>query len=75
VIVASAPGRCGVLGNPTDMYGGSVISCSTRERAFCELYEDADALIVEADNGERQELTSPPTWSRAATGSTSPRRC
>lgn len=57
VIVATAPGRCGVLGNPTDMYSGSVISCSTVERARCEIYP-ADTLIVEADNGERQEITS-----------------
>lgn len=32
-IVYSAPGRCGIVGNPSDMYGGAVISCSTRERA------------------------------------------
>jgi Predicted kinase related to galactokinase and mevalonate kinase len=57
VIVATAPGRCGVLGNPTDMYGGSVVSCSLQERARCEVHP-ADALIVEADNGERQEITS-----------------
>ncbi|MES2462851.1 MAG: hypothetical protein V4671_19890 [Armatimonadota bacterium] len=57
MIVATAPGRCGILGNPTDMYGGSVISCSTKERARCEIH-DADSLIVEADNGDRQEITS-----------------
>ncbi len=55
VIVSTAPGRCGVLGNPTDMYGGSVISCATQERARCEI-TDADALIVEADNGEIQTI-------------------
>jgi galactokinase len=32
-VIATAPGRCGVLGNPTDMYGGSVLSCSLSERA------------------------------------------
>lgn len=57
MIVATAPGRCGMIGNPTDMYGGSVLSCSTVERARCEIGE-ADALIIEADNGERQELKS-----------------
>ncbi|HLJ55187.1 MAG TPA: hypothetical protein VKT77_09105 [Chthonomonadaceae bacterium] len=36
-IVATAPGRCGLLGNPSDMYGGSVISCTTVERAECRL--------------------------------------
>ena len=32
-IVASAPGRAGIIGNPTDGYGGSVISCSLAQRA------------------------------------------
>lgn len=49
-VVASAPGRCGIIGNPTDMYGGSVISCSTRERAYVSV-EPADYLILEADQG------------------------
>jgi len=57
IIVATSPGRCGVLGNPTDMYGGSVISCSTVERARCEIHP-ADTLIVEADNGDTQEIQS-----------------
>ncbi len=33
-ILASAPGRCGIIGNPTDMYGGSVLSCSIGQRAY-----------------------------------------
>ena len=41
----SAPGRCGIAGNPTDMYGGSVISCSTRERATVTV-EDNDILEI-----------------------------
>jgi galactokinase/mevalonate kinase-like predicted kinase len=49
-IIASAPGRCGIIGNPTDMYGGSVISCSTRERAYVSI-EPCDQLILEADQG------------------------
>lgn len=36
-IIATAPGRCGILGNPSDMYGGCVISCTTVERAECQL--------------------------------------
>jgi len=32
-IVCSAPGRAGIIGNPTDMYGGSVLSCSVGMRA------------------------------------------
>lgn len=45
MIVSSAPGRCGIIGNPTDMYGGSVISCSTVERAQCQL-TDSENLIL-----------------------------
>jgi len=32
-IVCSAPGRAGIIGNPTDMYGGAVLSCSVPMRA------------------------------------------
>ena len=32
-LVCSAPGRAGIIGNPTDMYGGSVLSCSMEMRA------------------------------------------
>ena len=46
MIQASAPGRCGLIGNPTDMYGGTVISCSTRERARCSLSYDVDRLMI-----------------------------
>jgi galactokinase/mevalonate kinase-like predicted kinase len=50
-LVYSAPGRCGIVGNPTDMYGGSVISCSTVERAYVSI-EPADQLTLESDQGE-----------------------
>ncbi|MBU0495839.1 MAG: hypothetical protein KKA73_25005 [Chloroflexi bacterium] len=33
VIECSAPGRAGIIGNPTDMYGGAVLSCSVNMRA------------------------------------------
>src|SRR5579862_4468110 len=46
-IVTSAPGRCGIVGNPTDMYGGSVISCTVQERAECGLTAPADALLID----------------------------
>lgn len=42
-IIVTAPGRCGLIGNPTDMYGGNVVSCTTRERAECRLVTDASA--------------------------------
>lgn len=45
MIKASAPGRAGIIGNPTDMYGGSVISCSISERAYCHL-SSSDRLEI-----------------------------
>jgi galactokinase/mevalonate kinase-like predicted kinase len=57
MIHASAPGRCGLVGNPTDMYGGSVLSCSTRERARCALSLDADRLTITV-SGQSQALAS-----------------
>ena len=47
--LCTAPGRAGIIGNPTDMYGGSVISCSTRERAAV-LIEPSDELTFEVSN-------------------------
>lgn len=44
-ISSSSPGRAGIIGNPTDMYGGSVVSCSLQERAFCHLTQ-ADILTI-----------------------------
>ena len=49
MIKATAPGRCGIVGNPTDMYGGSVLSLSTRERASCTLIEAAEMQITVSD--------------------------
>lgn len=46
-IRATAPGRTGVIGNPTDMYGGSVLSCTTAERAVCEI-SPAEVLALSA---------------------------
>ena len=45
-IEASAPGRCGIIGNPTDGYGGCVISCSLAERAHVTLAAPADELSL-----------------------------
>ena len=33
MIHASAPGRGGIIGNPSDIYGGTVVSCAITERA------------------------------------------
>lgn len=57
MIIASAPGRCGLVGNPTDMYGGSVISCATRERAHCTLDSSAAQMTITV-SGQSQVLHS-----------------
>ena len=36
-VTASAPGRCGIIGNPSDIYGGFVVSCSIPLRNSCTL--------------------------------------
>ena len=69
MIVASAPGRAGILGNPSDMYGGTVISCAVRQRAYVAVEPapglrltalDAD-LSVEVRSGADLRLVKPPT--------------
>ncbi len=56
MIKATAPGRCGIVGNPTDMYGGSVLSLSTREHASCTLTEASQMQITVS--GQSQTLRS-----------------
>jgi galactokinase/mevalonate kinase-like predicted kinase len=53
-IRATAPGRCGIIGNPTDMYGGSVLSCSIPRRATVTLTA-CDRLTLET-GGQTHEL-------------------
>ena len=57
IIKATAPGRCGLIGTPSDMYGGSVISCSIVERATCELDDSAVRTSIEV-SGVRQILST-----------------
>ncbi len=40
-----------MIGNPTDMYGGCVVSCSTQERAFCLLTPNTSLLTLH--NGDQ----------------------
>ena len=55
-VSASAPGRCGIIGNPSDIYGGFVVSCSVPLRNTCTLTPTA-----------KEEPPSDPTLWRAAT--------
>lgn len=45
--VASAPGRCGIVGNPSDIYGGNVLSCSIPARATCRLTLGEESQLPE----------------------------
>jgi galactokinase/mevalonate kinase-like predicted kinase len=56
-VVVSAPARAGVLGNPTDQYGGSQISCSVRLRAQVRLVE-APRLVL-ATSGQECRIETP----------------
>ena len=56
-LVVSAPARAGVLGNPTDQYGGSQISCSVALRARVVLREAP--MLVFAASGQECPIESP----------------
>lgn len=62
MIRASAPGRCGIIGNPTDMYGGSVLSCSVPLRARVTIRE-SDVLTL-ATAGQEVYLRGPDDYVR-----------
>jgi galactokinase/mevalonate kinase-like predicted kinase len=55
-VVCSAPGRAGIIGNPTDMYGGAVISCSVGMRALVTV-TPAESIVL-ATNGEECRIES-----------------
>lgn len=46
MIKVTAPGRAGIIGNPTDGYGGSMIACSIKNRAQVTI-ENSDQLIIQ----------------------------
>jgi len=50
-IVCSAPGRAGIIGNPTDMYGGAVLSCSVGMRARVTV-TPASGIVLETGGRE-----------------------
>jgi galactokinase/mevalonate kinase-like predicted kinase len=54
-IQCSAPGRAGIIGNPTDMYGGAVLSCSVGLRAWVTVHMPAGSApgIVLETGGEQ----------------------
>jgi galactokinase/mevalonate kinase-like predicted kinase len=50
-LVASAPARANLIGNPSDLYGGAVIGCSLACRATVEITE---AAALELETGGRR---------------------
>jgi galactokinase/mevalonate kinase-like predicted kinase len=50
-VVCSAPGRAGIIGNPTDMYGGAVLSCSMGMRARVSITPAAELIL---ETGEEE---------------------
>jgi galactokinase/mevalonate kinase-like predicted kinase len=55
-VICSAPGRAGIIGNPTDMYGGAVLSCSVGLRARV-IVTPASELTLET-GGQECRITS-----------------
>jgi galactokinase len=52
MIRVTAPGRAGIIGNPTDGYRGTMIACSINNRAEVTI-EDSKELIIENQFGRR----------------------
>lgn len=46
MIKVTAPGRASIIGNPTDGYGGTVISCSIKNRAEVTIEESNELILV-----------------------------
>jgi galactokinase/mevalonate kinase-like predicted kinase len=55
-VTASAPGRAGIIGNPSDLYGGAVISCSIPYRATAQV-ADSPTLLLDV-SGHRVPVES-----------------
>ena len=52
MIRVSAPGRAGIIGNPTDGYGGTMIACSVKNKVEVSIEESQD-LIIENQFGRK----------------------
>ena len=50
-VVASAPARANLIGNPSDLYGGAVLGCAVPLRARVAI-EPAPALVLASGGGE-----------------------
>lgn len=57
MVHSSAPGRGGIIGNPSDIYGGTVVSCTITERA--EAVISPSPRIILDIHDHFQEIRSP----------------
>ena len=57
MVHASAPGRGGIIGNPSDIYGGTVVSCAISERAEA-VVADSSRLMFDI-YGHFQQINEP----------------
>jgi len=60
-VVCSAPGRAGIIGNPTDMYGGAVLSCSVGMRARVTITPASELVLETKQEAGGAPPSSPPT--------------
>ena len=59
-LACSAPGRANLIGNPSDQYGGAVLSCSVDLRAWVTLESSEELSLVEAvEKGSDVKRTKP----------------
>ncbi len=58
-VVVSAPGRAGLLGNPSDMYGGTVIAAAVPKRAFVAIRAAPRLRLTALDAGLDLTVQSP----------------
>ncbi len=52
MIRAISSGRAGIIGNPTDGYGGTMIACSTKNKAVVTI-EEHEELVIENSFGKK----------------------
>lgn len=55
---ASAPGRAGIIGNPSDIYGGTVVSSSIEERNRCWVRRTAENRWPQEDRLIKAAVTA-----------------
>lgn len=53
MIKAVSAGRAGIIGNPTDGYGGTMIACSIKQKAVTTI-EESNVLTIENEYGKSE---------------------